>query len=208
MTYKYLKLTLSDDILVKEGISLASGEYMKTDSEVKHDVAKIRNEVFKYGDDIIRSDRFQKAKHVRHHIQYTVAQHSVEVAMYALLITRWLKHYKIGRKINEEDMVRAALLHDIGMTNDDVHDSPSYKKAFSHPLEGLRIARDEFHLNPIQLDAIKRHMWPIGIIPPSHLIGWILTTADNLSSLNEGLAMAKGKIRKIREKRSRGRSHK
>lgn len=162
--------------------------------ENKERIKKIRREVFSYGDDIIHSDRFRKAKHVQHHIEYTVAVHSMEVAMYALLIARSLKRHNLLHKLDERDLVRAALLHDIGMTEDAVHDSPSYKKAFSHPREGLRIARDEYKLNKLQLNAIQRHMWPIGIIPPTHVIGWILTAADNMSSFNEGVAMLKEKI--------------
>ena len=49
-------------------------------------------------------------------------------------------------------------------------------------------------VNKLQLNAIQRHMWPIGIIPPTHVIGWILTMADNMSSFNEGVAMLKEKI--------------
>ena len=169
-------------------------------NEKRERIRAIRREVLAYGDDIIHSDRFEKAKHVSHHIKFTVAIHSVEVAMYALLIVRALKRRHLATKVDERDLVRAALLHDIGMTNDQVHDSPSYKKAFSHPKEGLRIARDEFHLNKIQLNAIHRHMWPIGIIPPQHITGWILTMADNMSSFNEGTAMLKEKLRKRRER--------
>ncbi len=168
-------------------------------------VALIRHEVFVYGGDIIRSDRFEKARTVSHHIKYTVAVHSVEVAMYALLLARWLNRHHITHKVNERDLVRAALLHDIGMTEDSVHSSPSYRRAFSHPKEGNRIARDEFHLNQIQLNAIRRHMWPIGIIPPRHVIGWILTVADNMSSFNEGLNMLKARMRRNRRKNSGGR---
>lgn len=162
----------------------------------KRDINALRQEVFSLGDDIIHSESFEKAKHVQHHIHYTVAAHSVEVAVYALLILRWLKSHNAAQKVSEKEIVRAALLHDIGMTNDAVHDSPSYRKAFSHPKEGHRIARDVFHLNKTQLNAIRRHMWPIGIIPPSHIMGWILVMADNMSSFNEATAMLKSKMKR------------
>jgi uncharacterized protein len=139
---------------------------------------------------------------VPHHVEFTVAQHSMEVAMYALLITRALKRKGMAPKLSEEEVVRAALLHDIGMTEDAVHDSPSYRKAFSHPREGLRIARDEYHLNKIQLNAIQRHMFPIGIIPPQHVLGWIIKTADDLSSTNEGLTLLRRRVKKFRERRN------
>ena len=174
----------------------------KDRAENKCRIAEIRNEILTIGDDIIHSERFQKAKHVPHHVEFTVAQHSMEVAMYAFLITRALKRKGLAPKLSEEEVVRAALLHDIGMTEDAVHDSPSYRKAFSHPREGLRIARDEYHLNKIQLNAIQRHMFPIGIIPPQHVLGWIIKTADDLSSTNEGLTLLRRRVKKFRERRN------
>lgn len=160
----------------------------------KESIFALRREVLTIGDDIVRSERFKKAWHVTHHIHYSVACHSVEVAMYALLLARWLKTR--GVSVDERDAVRAALLHDIGMTEDDIHDSPSYRKAFSHPREGHRIARDEFNANLTQLDAIRYHMWPICIKPPRHVIGWIIFTADKLSTYNEGKCMTLGRLRR------------
>ena len=175
-------------------VDINAGEEFK--AKTKRDVSALRSEVFKYGEDIIHSESFEKAKHVPHHIHYTVAIHSVEAAVYALLITRWLKKHHTALKVDEREVVRAALLHDIGMTLDEIHDSPSYRKAFSHPKEGHRIARDVYHLNKIQLEAIRRHMWPIGIIPPRHLMGWIIVMADNMSSFNEASTMIKSRAKR------------
>lgn len=82
----------------------------------------------------------------------------METAGYAATLAHWLRQH--GLAIDERDVVRASLLHDIGMTEDEVFESPSRKKAFSHPREGVRIARDEFGATEEQLDAIRRHMWP------------------------------------------------
>lgn len=149
--------------------------------------SRLRRDVLTIGKDIVHSDRFRRAKKVPHHIKFNVATHSVETAMYALLITRWLA--RCGAHVSEEDAVRTCLLHDIGMTEAWVHDSPSYRKAFSHPKRGYQIAKDEYNANKVQLDAIRYHMWPICLRPPRHVIGWILFTADKLSTINEGLIM-------------------
>lgn len=156
---------------------------------------EIRKDILRLGGDIIRSDRFQKAWNVRHHIDYNIAVHSLEVAGYALILTRWLARH--GVCVSEEDVVRSSLLHDIGMTEDNVFTRPSYIKAFSHPAEGRFIAAKEFGANRVQQNAIYRHMWPICMIPPHHLVGWIVMIADKASASREAEKVAS---RKAKEK--------
>lgn len=137
-----------------------------------------------HGSDILESERFAKAYRVPHHNEHgNIGLHSLETAGYAATFARWLCQH--GLAIDEHDVVRASLLHDIGMTVDEVFESPSRKKAFSHPREGARIARDEFGANDIQLDAIRRHMWPIGLTPPHSSTGWIVLAADKYCSMRE-----------------------
>ena len=115
--------------------------------------------------------------------------------MYALRISRWLE--RRGLSLDERDIVRASLLHDIGMTEDDVFLSPSRKKAFSHPREGARIAREEFGANDTQADAVRHHMWPIGLVPPHSMTGWVVVAADKCCSMQETLRFAKNLISNI-----------
>ena len=142
-------------------------------------------DVMKMGGDIVDSKRFAKARNVPHHSKDgSIAAHSLETACYALWLARWLNRH--GVQVSEEDVVRASLLHDIGMTEDDVFLSRSSEKAHTHPLEGARIAREEFGANEKQVDAILQHMWPCcTMVPPHHAVGWVLTMADKLCSLND-----------------------
>lgn len=161
---------------------------MKRDSN-----EEIRKDILRLGGDIIHSDRFQKAWNVRHHVDYNIAVHSLEVAGYALIIARWLARH--GVNVSEEDVVRASLLHDIGMTEDNIFTRPSYIKAFSHPVEGRFIAMNEFGANRVQQNAIHRHMWPICMIPPHHLVGWVVMVADKTSASREAKEVAKRKAK-------------
>lgn len=154
---------------------------------------RLKKEILRIGGDIVGSDRFQKAWKIDHHVRYNVAMHSLEAACYALRIARWLSRH--GIKVREDDAVRAALLHDIGMTEDRVSRSPSYIKAYTHPRAGYRIARDEFHANKVQLEAIRRHMWPICVVPPVHLTGWIVLMADKASASREARETAEFKAK-------------
>ena len=133
--------------------------------------------------DILGSDRFEKAKHIPHHGSVSVARHSLETARLALRICRRLK--KKGIYPDERDVVRSALLHDIGMTRERVFGSVSWIKAYTHPREGALIAEEEFGANEAQRNAIRRHMWPICVVPPAHLTGWIVLAADKECSMRE-----------------------
>ena len=135
------------------------------------------------GGDIIGSERFDKARTIPHHFDYDVAAHSIDAAQCALSICRLLE--RCGISVDEADCVRASLLHDLGMTEDEVFASPAHEKAYTHPVEAARIARDEFDATDVQLDAIAHHMWPIGHITPHHLAGWVLVAADKVSSVRE-----------------------
>lgn len=145
---------------------------------------KLMDDIMELGGDIVRSQRFEKAWNVPHHYEgRSIADHSLETAEYALRIARLLNEH--GTPVNVEDAVRASLMHDIGMTVDEVFLSPSYRKAYSHPREGARIAWEEFGANSVQVDAILHHMWPIGFIPPHSLEGWVVVAADKCCSMHE-----------------------
>lgn len=145
---------------------------------------QLQKDVMSIGEDIVLSERFEKAWRVpHHHKKGTIAQHSLDTAGYALRISRWLS--RRGVSVNERETVRASLLHDIGMTEDEVFLSPSRIKAYTHPQEGSRIAREEFGVSELQADAILRHMWPIGHIPPHSIEGWVLVAADKCCSIHE-----------------------
>lgn len=152
---------------------------------MKNRKGALERDVMRIGGDIVHSDRFAKAWGVPHHSKEkgNVALHSLMTARYALAISQWLM--RRGITVNMEDVVRASLLHDIAMTEDEVYSSPSRVKAHTHPREGSRIAQEEFGANDVQADAIMRHMWPIGHVPPHSTEGWVLVAADKCCSVRE-----------------------
>ncbi len=152
---------------------------------MKHDNTnnEVSEDILDVGGDIIDSERFEKARSIPHHFDYDVAAHSLDAAECALLICRILKRLNIP--VEQEDAIRASLLHDLGMTEDEVFLSPPSEKAYTHPEEGARIATEEYGANEVQIDAILHHMWPIGHIIPHHTSGWILVAADKMSSIRE-----------------------
>lgn len=154
----------------------------------------IVRDVLALGGDIVSSARFAKAGGVAHHGRdLDIATHSTNTALRALQIARWLEGR--GVPVDERDVVRAALLHDIGMTEDEVLLSPSPVKARSHPREGARIAREEYGANDVQAEAIEHHMWPLCLVPPQSVVAWVVTAADKRCSVQEAASMVLSALR-------------
>ena len=139
------------------------------------------------GGDILESERFRQSMDILHHKGTNVARHSLEVAEYALHL------YENGHNPDTDvrDIVRACLLHDIGMTDRKVRESVSFLKAYSHPRKSAEIAREEYGANQIQIDAILHHMWPICLIPPSSEAGWLLLRSDKHCARNDVVSVIK-----------------
>ena len=145
------------------------------------------------GMDILESERFQRGRKVVHHKGTNVARHTMEVTEYAL------KLYEEGDypDVNVRDLVRACLLHDIGMTDDEIHDSVSFRKAYSHPRRSAEIAIREYGANEVQVDAILHHMWPICVVPPSGMAGKLLLKADKHCARRDIAEVVRTKVRDI-----------
>lgn len=150
--------------------------------------ARKASAIRRIGKDILHSPHFSKMYLTPHHGKVSVARHSLHVAEDGYRIAMWLKAH--GIPADPREVVRACLLHDIGMSEDKVYESPSWKKAYTHPKEGWRIAMEEFGATPGIEDAITHHMWPICAVPPRHLTGWIVLAADKLSSMREVLPLS------------------
>ena len=91
-------------------------------------------------------------------------------------------------------MVRGALLHDYFLY--DWHDKSreNYQRlhGFYHPGIALRNASMEYELTLREKDIIKKHMWPLTVVPPLCREAWIVTTADKYCSLLETLKLHRG----------------
>ena len=141
------------------------------------------NKIMEYGSDILSSERFLNAYGVTHHHKSCVAEHSLHVANQACHITGWLNSH--GFHISYEDVVRGSLLHDIGKTDQNVHERYPWVKVYVHPRRSSSIAEEEYNENPVVQNTIRWHMWPICLIPPRHFPGWIVIAADKICSLKE-----------------------
>lgn len=146
----------------------------------------IKNYIYQNGKDIINSYNFRTT---RRHIQHgtkSVHSHCYDVAGQSLWFNR-----KFRLNCQEKDLVRGALLHDYFLY--DWHEKNHGKlHGFYHPGIALKNADKEYALTPREKDIIKKHMWPMTIVPPLCREAWVVTAADKYCSLLETLHISRG----------------
>lgn len=143
-----------------------------------------------HGGDILQSENFIRTKKHIQHGTMTVHNHCMNVARYSLLLNK-----KLGIGCNKHDLIRGALLHDYFLY--DWHDKTylSQRKrlhGFHHPMTALHNAEQEYDLNDIQREIIKKHMWPLSVVPPTCREAWVVTAADKYCSLMETVGVHRG----------------
>ncbi len=148
--------------------------------------------------DILLNDEFQRRKMFMHHHDMTVWDHSILVSF---------KSYLMGRYFHADLRVCAiaGLLHDfysqawISTPELEKFEGGRYTQLMKEPkslfkMHGFTHAKDAAQNyvkyfpeleNKKITDSIKRHMFPLNIIPPRYKEGFILTMVDKWNSVHE-----------------------
>lgn len=131
-------------------------------------------------EEFLQSKDFQKMNQFIQHGDITTLDHSILVAYYSYAFGCYLH---IRNK--EEQLIRGALLHDYYLY--DWHDHERWHKwhGFRHPFFALRQAHKDYELSSVEEEIIKKHMWPLTVIPPCCREAWIVCFIDTVSSLFE-----------------------
>lgn len=127
--------------------------------------------------------RLLDSKQYIQHGNTTVYEHSVAVAFHSYKLASQLK-----LQVNEESLIRGALLHDYFLY--DWHEKNTHGRwhGFTHPKLAMKNAEKIFTLNEIEKDLIKRHMFPLTPMPPKYLEGMIVCLVDKVCSLDETIS--------------------
>lgn len=150
--------------------------------------------------DILRSKNFNRMKEYIQHGDVTVNSHVMDVARYSIALSEKL-HIRCSRR----ELIRGALLHDYFLYDWHIPDyeNPHKLHGFYHPGVALRNASEEYPLTEREMDIIRKHMWPLTVVPPGCREAWIVTAADKWCSLLETLHMHRGHgaiLDKLKEK--------
>lgn len=143
-------------------------------------------------DDILHSNNFRRTREHVQHGSMTVNNHCMNVAKYSLALSEKLE--KLHIYCNRRELIRGALLHDYFLY--DWHDKDHVQihnlHGFYHPGIALQNALAEYELTPRERDIIKKHMWPLTVVPPMCREAWIVTAADKWCSTMETIHLHKG----------------
>ncbi len=150
---------------------------------------ELQRQIQKEARDILSSENFRSTKAHIQHGTMTVNSHCMNVARYSLAISEKLKI-----SVSKRELIRGALLHDYFLYDWHVGDyrKPHKLHGFYHPGRALANASKEYDLTDREKEIIKKHMWPLTVIPPTCREAWIVTTADKWCSLMETLHIHKG----------------
>jgi uncharacterized protein len=120
----------------------------------------------------------------KHHRGKTRLDHVTEVARLSFL---WSKRLSL----DGEATVRGALLHDL-FYYDWLREGPRLH-GFRHHNIALNNARKITHLSKKEEDIIKKHMWPLTIIPPRYMESLVVSLVDTFCSTRDYLSMQEHK---------------
>lgn len=139
-----------------------------------------------YIQDILQKERVLSMNHFLQHGSISCLKHSLAVSYYSYELVK-----KLHIPCDERSLVRGALLHDYFLY--DWHANEAWHKwhGFRHPGFALRNAKQDFILTKKEQEIIKKHMWPLTIIPPRHREAWIVNTVDSISSIIEVMGTKK-----------------
>lgn len=114
------------------------------------------------------------------HGNVTVFEHSVNVAETSIAFAA-----KLPITVNEESLIKGALLHDYFLYDWDNKEQSPGLHGFKHPYIALKNAKEDYDLNDIEKNIILRHMFPLVPIPPRCKEAWIVCVADKYCALGE-----------------------
>lgn len=156
-------------------------------------MTKVGDMIKQEGMDILHSEHHKKTKHDIQHGNMSVRQHTINVARCSLLISE-----KLGISCDQRALVRGALLHDFFLYDwhDKDHANIFRLHGIHHPGIALKNAEKEFSLSNIEKDIIKKHMWPLTVVPPVCREAWIVSMADKYCSLMETVRLHRKNCRR------------
>ncbi len=141
------------------------------------------------GEPLFQTELFKEGEQQKHH-RTTLMGHTLQVAANAERIALMFLRY--GIEVNVNDVVIAALCHDIGMVGRARKYRNNYECCKKHPADSVAEARKIYpNLSKKAEDAILHHMWPINRHAPKSPEAWTVLLSDKLCSIG-GVVTRKG----------------
>lgn len=140
-------------------------------------------EFLNVANDLLRDERVWEMQNYIQHGSISCLEHSFVVSYYSYTLVK-----KLRISCDERALIRGALLHDYFLY--DWHDAESWHRlhGFRHPFFAYRNAMRDFQIGKREQEIIRKHMWPLTVIPPVCREAWVVNAVDTASGLVEVLA--------------------
>lgn len=116
------------------------------------------------------------------HGDTTCYWHSVAVAHYSVCLIR-----RLGIRCDMESLIVGALLHDYFLYDWHINDKSHKLHGFSHPKRAFINAQRDWKLTARERDIIRKHMFPLTLIPPIYKESMIVCMVDKFCATKEML---------------------
>ncbi len=137
-----------------------------------------------YGTPVLKTACFKQAFTQLHHNRTSVGMHTLNVSMTSLRMSYMLE--KLHIDTNREELVIGTLCHDLGILGRYHKFDNSRQCCHQHPIDSVQIARKLVpNLNQRTEKIIRRHMFPLTLLPPTNREGVIVSIADKYCAIKE-----------------------
>ena len=137
--------------------------------------------------ELIKNDTVQQMKNFRQHYNTSCYEHCYVASYYCYLIC---KKYNL----DYISATRAAMLHDLFLYDWRIKNNRKGLHAFTHGKLACENACKLFDLNNKEKDIIIKHMWPVTIIFPKSIEGFVLTFVDKYCALSESFSVIRSRL--------------
>lgn len=104
-----------------------------------------------------------------------------------------------GLRVDSASLIRGALLHDYFLYDWHRAEEAGKWHGFRHAQRALDNAQRDFHLNAVERDVIRKHMFPLNLRPPRYRESVLVSCADKLCALGEmvELSALRRRVRRV-----------
>ncbi|RLC26826.1 MAG: phosphohydrolase [Deltaproteobacteria bacterium] len=163
---------------------LSVRQFLFANKWTKKEEAAIETEFLETAAPLLDNPTVKALSQYNHHRGKTRLDHVKEVAWLSFL---WGKRLSLDCSA----IVRGALLHDL-FFYDWLREGPRLH-GFRHHNISLKNARKVTFLSKKEEDIIKKHMWPLTIIPPRYPESFVVSFVDTFCSTRDYIGSSKGK---------------
>lgn len=132
-----------------------------------------------YMDELLADEKIKQMSNFIQHGDTTCLMHCKTVAYYSIAFVS-----KFNIQVDRRSLIRGALLHDYFLY-DWHHQRLGNLHGFHHPKIALKNAMRDYELTKIEMDIIRKHMFPLTIYLPKYRETVIVCLMDKYCTIKE-----------------------